>query len=1176
MQPALTDDFSHGIVVYRASRLEALLDPLLGLLDSAPPEHVLASQTVIAAHPGMRHWLSGALARKRGPHGIVANLRITLPSTWLDELAQEMLGESAVALTPYRRHRLRWRIHALLPDIDDARVRGYLAAGDPARRRYQLADRLARIYTQYLVYRPDWLRAWERGQDDVPEPSFLAPLWRQLRTSIGVPHRGERVEALARELARRAPHEASVEPLHIFGVSHLAPAELALLRAVSRLRPVMLYVPDPSREFWAGLPGERAQLRQFAQGVDFSEASEQAFQQTGHPLLASWGRMGQHFMLSLQSFDDAIAMDVRHWQDEDPATPTLDTLLQRLQESIRRLDPALATPAQGADARTDRSLRVHLCHTRLRELEVLRDALLRELAERPDLEPADIVVMAPDIAAYVPLLPAVFGEAGSPHGPLPYHLADVAVARTHPLLEAFSRLLAIPESRVTAPELLDLLQVPEIARALSLDEGDLETLTQWLRQSRVAWAFDGAHRTRFDVPGIEETTFAWGMDRLLAGYVLGDIGTAPAIGEGTPMPGEAWSLPDGDLWPVEGVHGSQAQVLGALDRLLLELAALQRDAAQPRTASAWAARLEQLLDALFRIDPREREAVEALSLLRRFIHATAAETADSGLDPPLDFVVVRDVLRERLAAAPERQRFLLGGVTVCGMVPQRAIPFRVIAVLGLNDGEFPRRLSDAGLDLMQRHRRLGDRDVRSDDRYLFLETVMAAREVLHLSYLGEGVRDGKPRNPAAPLAELLQFLDEQAGLRGVDAEVDELPPTPDQVRAIRRPWRIRHPLQPFDARYFDGSDVRLFSFDAGFAAMRTGAAEPAPFLDGEVSTDTADAEAAIPLRELQAYFRDPSRQLLAQQLHVRLDALDDARLQEREPLEAGFSALDQVGRRLFFNALGQAAFELPEAPPAWLRLGGLLPPGRLGMDAWTAERDAVQTMLALACDHPMFAAALPVRQPRVIATKVAGMAVEGALERVYASGDALWLFEVYPGRKEVALTFKERIPFFIDWALLRLTADADTPVRACVLTEGDEHGWQDAFNAWDDALMACAAAGDDKTADAMRASLVARLAALLELWRQAQRYPLPYFPKTSWASLDERLDSAQNAWTGSGGRGERDYAPGYAWLLAGDADFSPGHPAFAELQALALHLRTLLDLTTDRAVHPRAHTGART
>lgn len=1138
------DDFQHGLVVYRASRLEALLDPLLHLLDSAPPAAALAPQTVIAAHPGMRHWLVGALARKRGPGGIVANLEIRLPSEWLDTLACAVLGESAVALAPYRRERLRWRIHAMLDGIDDPLLRRYLGGGDRARRRYQLADRLARLYAQYMVYRPDWLAAWERGRDEVPEPTFLAPLWRALRAAIDRPHRAEVLGALLRALDRAPPATLPREPLHVFGLSHLAPAELAVFAAVARHRLVVFHVPDPCREYWAGLRGTRAQRQALAARLDAGDGAEAAFiEEAGHPLLADWGRMGQHFMLALAGLS-RVRMDVRHWQDEDVGTPPPVALLHQLQESIRRLDLALLAPARGAAAMHDRSLRVHLCHTRLRELEVLRDALLAELAARPDLEPSGIVVMAPDIAAYLPLLPAVFGEPGRHHGPLPYHLADVAVARTHPLFDAFVRLLDTPGSRFAAPQVLDLLQTPAIALALGLDDDDVERLGQWLGEARVAWALDGDWRAGFGVPAIAEHTFAWGMDRLLAGYVMGE-GDA------------AFALPDGALWPVPAAVGPQAAALGALDRLLRELAALHRDAAAPRRASAWAVRLTQLLDALFRVAPDDPAGREALGLLRRFIHATAAETRDAGLDPALDFAVVREVLRERLAAAPERQRFLLGGVTFCGMVPQRAIPFRVIAVLGLDDGAFPRDARDQGLDLSLRHRRLGDRDVRSDDRYLFLETVMAARDALHLSCLGEGVRDGRPRNPAAPLAELLDLLDTQAGVTDAEADAAAAASAEDRAAAALRPWRIRHPLQPFDARYFDGSDPRLFSYRAELAAM---AAAPAAAPDAtEVVVAAADDTAA--LRDVLAWYRDPARQVLRQCLDIRLDALEQDRLRESEPLQAKFEALDRVGRRLLLDALADG-MRLPESAPDWLRLTGLLPPGRPGAAAWEHERGQAQTLLERARELPLLQHGLPPRLPLSVQEDFGGLRLEGELARVHEIAGTRWLFDVFPGKKAAQLGFRERVPLFVEWALLRRLTPPSGPTRIALLVQDGELPWQTRINRWDDAYVAA----DGAMRDAMREELARRLAGLLELWRCArQQPPLWYFPRTSWSVAEdlqrEREPRPLLAWQGNGGgTGERDHVPGYARLLAGDARFEPGRPEYAALVAIAARLAALIDL----------------
>jgi exodeoxyribonuclease V gamma subunit len=1218
---------AHGLVIYRASRLEALLPPLQQLMAATPPRHVLTPHTLIAAHPGMRQWLGGALAREYGSGGIAANLDILLPSAWIDRLAQQELGQRAVALPGYQRQHLRWTVHAALggevPGVTDARIAAYLQApadadgsgaggaggngADVARRRFQLADRLARVFSQYLVYRPDWLRAWEqgrfhaatRGATDtvaaVTESQLLGPLWRHIRDRLG-PHRGDIVADLLARLERAAPCAAAGETVHVFGVSHLAPAELAVLRAFARHCLVALYVPDPCREYWGGLarelPALRAQRREEEARIDAAAGNDYWAPQT-HPLLAGWGRLGQHFIMALAAGDGDVLEDVRHWRDArtEPARDRLG----RLQESIRQLQPQLlavdlADEAVAATERADASLRIHDCHTRLRELEVLRDQLLDALAT-PDadgvaLKPSDIVVMAPDIQTYVPLIPAVFGVPGDARERLPYHLADVAVAHSHGLFTAFRRWLELPGTRLTAPEVVDLLAIPEVARRLDLDAAGLDELSEWLRQSRVAWALDGPFRERFGVPPIAEHTFGWAMERMLGGYLMADAEGADRQASVT--------LPDGsELAPLPSIHGPAANNLGALEQLLGEVQALCDLAGKSLPASAWAPLLERRFEAFFRVDPADRAARDAQALLLRFIRSLASEPAATGEDPLLHFAVVRDLLAERLAAAPERQRFLLGGITFCGMVPQRAIPFQVVAVLGLNDGEFPRTDSDGGLDLMARCRRLGDRDVRSDDRYLFLETVMSARRRLHLSYIGQGVRDGKPRNPAAPLAELLAALDAAAGLRADDVQAD-------------RPWCVRHPLQPFDRRYFDAADPRLFSYSAAFAAMhgRAQAAAVPAFLD-EAALDDApegarpDAAAAsgaaprttVTLRELAGYYKDPAKQLLQQRLHLSLDALDDERLPQREPLAAQFSLLDGVTTKLFFDDGLAAGAEVLEQPPAWLRLGGLMPPGQPGVVAWEDERTAVNALLEQVRALPGFAEGIPAASRHAIDLELGAWRITGQVERVFAGrceGVAHWcLLRPFPAGKgklkaESDLGFKERVSLFLEWALLRLhgarSVGTVPAVRLHALIADKDRRWQDGINAWDARFMATSA----QARASMLADLERRLARLLQWWQAAQAVPRWYFPKTAWASLKAELypssrkantddantaqvqsaaTRAAQAWASAhDGGGERNYAPGYNQLLAGEASFAPGTPEFAALHAFAHALHANISL----------------
>lgn len=1208
------------LVILRASRLEALVPPLMTALAAHRPADLLAPQTVIAAHPGMKQWMVAAMARAAGAGGIVANIEVALPSAWLDRTARTALGEAAAALPGWRRPSLRWAIHAAfatgagVPGLRDARLGGYLDAGDEApgdvaRRRFQLAHHLAGVFSQYLIYRPDWLAAWEAGKlrfataaldgDDPAvalERDVLAPLWQHLAQRLG-PHRAALTRALARALDAR-PDLA--EPLHVFGFSHLAPGEQQVLRAWARHAPVYLYLPDPCREYWGGLPAranapDLARLRGWQADetarIDAAGSGDWLDETQAHPLLARWGRLGQHFYAALPEWD--AAADIRDHNDSADAAP--DGLLARVQESVRRLEPALLLDSEPypqriddesdaalaarraawwAPRRADPSLRAHACHTRLRELEVLREALLDAVSA--GITPGGIVVMAPDIGAYAPLLPAVFGAPGDARERwLPWHLADVPLKRSHRLFATVAQVLDWGESRATLPEVADFLAVPEVARALELPANARDALLGWLAHSRAAWALDARHRQDAGADAAHAHTLAWAMDRLVAGYVMAD---APP-GEGD----RAAQLPDGHaVLPIGGVHGPDAAALGALDHLAQEWQAWRTLAQSARAASEWTRTLRARFERLFRIAPGDEPARAAWDALQEAVARIAGDPEQVGEDPLLHFSEVRDVLLEALDGVPERQRFLMGGITFCGMVPQRAIPFAMVCVLGLDEGAFPRRHRDGGLDLMTRLRRVGDRDPRSDDRWLFLETLMSARRRLHLSWLGQGARDGAPRIPAAPLAELLSELDRGAGLPFDDSDPQA------------RPWRVQHPLQAFDARHFDGSDPALFSHSAAFAAMRgDGQGQRPPFLDGEVAAPEPMPE-AIGLSALIRYWRRPAENLLHDRLGLKLDGLDAEALPGSEPLDGRLAAIDNVAQRVFLGEALPAGFDPdgaarwhPDFPPDWLALGGYLPPGDLGQAAWRAEAEAVTALLDAARERGLDGAPLHAVDVDIALSPSPPLRLSGRIAGVAMQGDVWQLVLPFPKpgsdpalRSGTDLDLGRRIAIFIQWAALRLARAAPLPVRPAVLAAG-ECPLGARLIAWD--AHFCADAADRA---AMLDDLRARLARLGALWHEAGARPPAYFPATSQAALDAWSRQAEKGGsrddlsdiavaagksfdTGLYG-GEREYPPGWNRLIARGLAFEPrpDDPQTRALleQAFALEALIFTSLPLDAGV----------
>jgi exodeoxyribonuclease V gamma subunit len=1128
-----------ALIVHRGSRTERLADALARQLEAQRPANPLAKQTIVVAHPGLKRWLLGRFAQRGGPHGghgIAANIEMILPWQWFERTARRVLGDDALIGGAYRHELLRWRLLMALPTLKGSEVGAYLAGDDMARRSFQLAEHLAGLYTQYLIYRPDWILAWENAEAHGRD--WQAALWRQVQSGIKRPHRAQRSAALLEALMANA--QPAETPLHVFGVSHLPPDVLQGLQATSQHTPVHLYFPDPCREYWSDLRSRRFQLTQAGD-------PDALYYEIGHPLLVALGRIAQDFCITL---DDCNAIEERDELDEAEPLPGTTALLACLQSSIRCLQPDLVGAAVHAQVdagtsvadllpalRDDASLRVHVCHTRLRELEVLRNTLLRCLADDPDLQHRDIVVMAPDIGAYAPYLAAVFGEpAKYRNDPLhvPWHLADVGLARAHPLMSAFAQVLDLAESRFTVSEVLDFLDVPAVARRFAIDPAGRDALERWLRRARVAWGLDAEMKAEAGAAANDANSWQFGFDRMYAGLIVGQDG-GEELQDGR--------LPDGRLLdgilPLDGVSGSTVEALGQFDHLLGELRRARSEFAHARPLAGWSEWLLELIDQLFLADRRDDTENNALDSLRRLAASFGRQAADVGMHAPLPWSVVREAVRGALDAVPERQAFLLGGVTFCGLVPQRSIPFRVVCLLGMNEGEFPRPGNDAGINKILQQPRRGDRDTRSEDRYLFLEALMSARDVLHISYVGEGVRDGKPRNPAAPLAELLQFLDEQHGIAD-DEKLD-------------RPWRIRHPLQPFDARYYerdaDGRprhDTRLFSYDPAFLAVPASEAHPR-FLAPVAITETTPSNGEITLGTLKRYWRDPSRDALLRGHGISLQALDSVGWPDREPLETTLERIERVDHRLLFDALANGQHELPDTPPTWLSHSGLLAGGAIGDQAWAQLRRSLQPLLHDAQQLFANGRAQPLAQA-IDLDLGDDLRLTGVVDRVFRGADGhLLLFDVQPNR---AAGLREMLGFYIDWAALRLThADA---VHGDYLEPSS-----DMKRARRSGLIETIQAQD-------RTQLRHGLRRLITACLAAEQQPLLFFPHTALAyathSRTDRLAKASSAWEGDSFNhaGERDYAPGYAALLSRGLDLfdtdSAEHQAFVAATELVCNV----------------------
>ena len=905
-----------------SNRLETLAAGVAQVMREAPLPP-LAPELIVVPSTPVGRWLGFQLAALLG---VAANVRTEFAAAFVWRLIGSVLPD-VPATSPLEPESLRWRLAERLAqprrDAAFAPVSRYLEGGEPLRR-FELAAAAAEAFDRYLVYRPHWIAAWSRatllglGDDE----AWQAALWREVAGALPDPMRADPRERFFQALAKD-PQLAARLPRRIqaFAVTALPPLYLDFLRrlAVDVGLDVHVHAFNPCRHYWGTIVKRRELARAEADGTADAAALE-----VGNQLLASLGMHGRAVLDALAEFDSGDAAAY--------VAPDRGTMLGHLQADILDLDETT-----GVASPEDASFGLHVCHGPMREVEVLHDRLLDLFERDPGLDPGDVLVLVPDIETYAPCVEAVFASAPDRRR-IPFGIADRGVAAGE-LVGVLRRLLALAGSRMDAESVIAPLECAAVGRRFGIGRGDVATLRDWLRDAGVRWGRDASTRASLDLPPTDDHTWRAGLQRLLLGYALA---------------GDGMHLHAGVL-PFDAAEGSAAALAGRLKTYVDAIFALSDDLQRPRSVRDWRLRLDRVLAAFFEPDEDEATALMALrgALATVERHAQGAD-ADAGV--PLAVVV-----REWFAAAEQGARgsaFLGHGVTFAALRPGRAVPARVVVLLGLNDGAYPRQSRAPGFDLAAARPQAGDRVRRDEDRYAFLEALLAARERLWLFHTGRSVRDNEPIPPSPLVAEVLEALRRAFGEDAVTARV------------------IAHPLQPFSRRLFEGGKNGLFSYASAWVPAARPQAMSA-FIASRLPEPEPEAWTLLRVEDLHRLLRNPARVLLRDRLRVHLEE-SEGLLPATEPF-----ALDGLER----YQLGRQAFTLlrngvdPREARAIARAAGALPAGAAGdvvFGNMLADLAPLAARAGAAAVHDPITADLAVGGCRVVGTVRGGAAFEPA------------------------------------------------------------------------------------------------------------------------------------------------------------------------------------------------------
>ena len=753
-------------------------------------------------------------------HGVLANCRFLFPNSFIGMISETLLDIPAKDLL-FERSVMLWRIMNLLPELlTDARfstIREYLADDFNGMKLYQLSDRIAHIFDQYQMYRPDMILEWDEasaidGKLSVDAKDLWQPaLWKRL-TEADCAHRAKTLSLITGMLKKGGSENIRNLPerVSIFGLSILPPVYVSLFRELSGHCDVSFYTVSPSKDY--------------GKGKDADDIL--------NPIYASQGKLGRDFLDLL--LEDEPSIEV-HEVFDDIKT---ESFLGSVQSGV--LSDADIRPSAPSYL-NDGTIQVHSCHSAMREAEVLFDSLLRMFEEDKTLKPRDILVLTPDIGGYAPYIRAVFDNPYSENHYIPYGIAGGFSSGEGDATRAFFAMLDLLQGRFKAPEMIELLECRAVRDASGFSEEDMDLLKRWIDEAGIRWGMDLEGIVEDGLPPYDQNTWKAGLKRLLLGCAL---------------PNKGYALFE-DIYAYGNIEGKETRVLGLLMDFTERLFFFSRAWKGSFSAEGWGKKLTQLLATFF---SSEGDYASEYLVLQQAIGEFGDHLQSAGFNGDITLEVVSYHLSHSIENGFSRHGYLQGGVTFGPLMELRGIPARVICLIGMNDGVFPRQERNPDFDIIGRSPRKGDRSLRDNDRYLFLESLISARKKLYISYVGQNIRDNTAIPPSVLVSELIEHIT-------AHFEADK-----------GRDVITKHRLQPFNPVYF-AKGSPLFSYAGENCDTASGLirerSEPPVFITGAIS-DPPSTTQQVSLSSFLRFFKHPVKYFYNERMKIYLDEKDSA------------------------------------------------------------------------------------------------------------------------------------------------------------------------------------------------------------------------------------------------------------------------------------------------------------
>jgi exodeoxyribonuclease V gamma subunit len=891
-----------GFYLYTGNDLEQLADKILcQKLLSKPLSDPFSKERIVVQSRGMAAWLKQHIATNMN---ICANVDFPFLNKFITEILETSLPENEKPDPKlFSTEIMTWRIYSLLENElnDYPELYIYLQGASKELKQFQLSEKIAETFDQYLIYRPEMIINWENSVILDNKNTWQAKIWHKLANDYTSTAKGYQ-NFINNSNLTKIPYERII----LFGISYMPLIFLDFFKKLgdSGISDVHFFYLNPSKDDWYFNLSEKQIDKYLSKSLSLKNLTEEELylNNDGNTLLSSYGQAGREFFGAVLNATNGSYEDLF----SDFST---DTVLGALQNNIL-LNNKAESQYSVPDSKKDVSIGIHNCHSRTREVEILYDNILNYIEKTPGTQPRDIIVMSPDISEYASTIKSVFDsrnrELCSERNPLPFSLSDVNIALHSKIIKSFFDILNLNFTKFKMTEIMDILETKAIYQTFNIDDSELDHIRKWIIESGMRWGIDSEHRKQLKLPEFNENSISFAFDRMLLGYALEDNG----------------ELYTESIIPYDEIELSTSPLLGNFSCFMQNLIQVKDLIAESSTISTWVENLNQILDTFFSDD---NNSYKEIVRIRTVINSLNEIESLTGFNEKISFDIIKYYLTQKAGSEKIFEGFLRGKVTFCTMQPMRTVPAKVICLLGMNEGAFPREERKVGFNIMDKNIRFCDKSKTLEDRYIFLESLLAAKSAFYISYIGNDNKTNEPSQPSIVVCELLDYLKSTYG------------------KDIDKTLLYNERLHGFSEKYLDHTNEKHFTYSpSNLSAAKTLRETPKKRLFGGSLIENSELNTdSITLNDLISFYKNPCKYFITKSLSARFNINDSDIIEETEPIET-----NPLERYLLNKKIVKAVIENRESNKIYERMQKecALPIGNFGKIRFAEQDKLIRDM----------------------------------------------------------------------------------------------------------------------------------------------------------------------------------------------------------------------------------------